>query len=983
MPQAEKREIRVFISSTFRDMQAERNYLIKFIFPQLRKLCEQRDVSWHEVDLRWGITDEQFAEGQVLPICLEEIQRCRPYFIGLLGERYGWIPTSIAHELLEREPWLEEYQNRSVTELEILHGVLNNPEMSDRVLFYFRDPEFIKTISPDRLQDFIEVPWRVEIEEYGMDAARKRVDERNKKLQMLKQRIRESRLPLRENYIDTHQLGEWLLQDMRAIIDHLFPEGSQLNSLQKEALEHEAFEANRAELYIGGAHYFSILDKHAESGKYPLIVLGESGSGKSALLANWAIKYRVEHPDEFVLTHFIGATAGSVDWVTMLRRIMIELKVRFNLQGEIPDTPEELRTDFTNWLQKASEKGKTVLILDALNQLEDRQGAQELLWFPKNFPVNFKIVCSTLPGKSLLTIRKQNWPELEVKPLNLEERKQLICNYLAQYAKQLSPLQIKRITEDRQSANPLALRILLDELRQFGIYEKVDDFIERFLKVDSIQEMFDLLLERCESDFEIERPGLVRDALSYIWTSKQGLSETELLDLLGNQGQSIPQRIWSPLYLALEKSFINRRGLLGFYHDYLRQAVEYRYLENEDAKQEVHTYLANYFKSLEGFPIRKIEELPWQLANGKKWERLADLLADWLFFDTTWQYDHLAIQRYWAQLEANSTYRMIDVYRSVIEEHGNNLYHIKNVADLLGDTYYHEEATNLRKYLLGQQRGQINPVELANSLNATGISQKNTGDLEGAMKSYKEAEAIFRNLDMQELLPTVLGNQGNILRRQKKFSEALAIHQEAIQICRKFNLRYGLLTNLNALALVYSDLEKNEKALECLKEQEIICRETGERIGLAAAISNQTYILEKLWLTEPEELLTLCREEVEIYKELGVLPKLEDAMRKQVRYLHRQVRILYNRSFSQKVKRDLEKIIELYDEEENILEELNDVKGVLITQSNRAVVLAALGQKNAILIVEKAYTEAVKRNLIDAKQQIKQNWDLTVSMLDK
>ena len=53
------RSIRVFVSSTCRDMQAERDYLVKFIFPQLRKLCESRGVTWGEVDLRWGVTDEQ------------------------------------------------------------------------------------------------------------------------------------------------------------------------------------------------------------------------------------------------------------------------------------------------------------------------------------------------------------------------------------------------------------------------------------------------------------------------------------------------------------------------------------------------------------------------------------------------------------------------------------------------------------------------------------------------------------------------------------------------------------------------------------------------------------------------------------------------------------------------------------------------------------------------------------------------------------
>jgi hypothetical protein len=123
---SEQREIRVFISSTFRDMQEEREELVKQIFPQLRRLCESRGVAWGEVDLRWGVPDEAKAEGKVLPLCLAEIERCRPYFIGLLGERYGWVPEEIPPELLEAHPWLNEHRKQSVTALEILHGVLRN-----------------------------------------------------------------------------------------------------------------------------------------------------------------------------------------------------------------------------------------------------------------------------------------------------------------------------------------------------------------------------------------------------------------------------------------------------------------------------------------------------------------------------------------------------------------------------------------------------------------------------------------------------------------------------------------------------------------------------------------------------------------------------------------------------------------------------------------------------------------------------------------
>ena len=89
---ANTRTIRVFVSSTFRDMQEERDELVKHVFPKLRKRCAERGVTWGDVDLRWGIPDEE--KGEVLSTCLAEIERCRPYFIGLLGERYGWVPES-------------------------------------------------------------------------------------------------------------------------------------------------------------------------------------------------------------------------------------------------------------------------------------------------------------------------------------------------------------------------------------------------------------------------------------------------------------------------------------------------------------------------------------------------------------------------------------------------------------------------------------------------------------------------------------------------------------------------------------------------------------------------------------------------------------------------------------------------------------------------------------------------------------------------
>jgi hypothetical protein len=95
MSASTSRLVRVFISSTFRDFMGERDELVKRIFPELRRRCKSRFVELLEVDLRWGITEEQSKSGETLRICLQEIDRCRPsapvFFIGMLGERYGWI----------------------------------------------------------------------------------------------------------------------------------------------------------------------------------------------------------------------------------------------------------------------------------------------------------------------------------------------------------------------------------------------------------------------------------------------------------------------------------------------------------------------------------------------------------------------------------------------------------------------------------------------------------------------------------------------------------------------------------------------------------------------------------------------------------------------------------------------------------------------------------------------------------------------------
>ena len=83
--------VRVFISSTFRDMQAERDHLVRVVFPELRERLYHHRIYLEEIDLRWGITKEQSENEQTLELCLNTIDECRPFFLGILGDRYGAI----------------------------------------------------------------------------------------------------------------------------------------------------------------------------------------------------------------------------------------------------------------------------------------------------------------------------------------------------------------------------------------------------------------------------------------------------------------------------------------------------------------------------------------------------------------------------------------------------------------------------------------------------------------------------------------------------------------------------------------------------------------------------------------------------------------------------------------------------------------------------------------------------------------------------
>lgn len=865
-PGAGARVVRVFVSSTFRDMGAERDELVKWTFPALRRLCESRGVTWGEVDLRWGVTDEQKAEGQVLPICLAEIRGCRPYFLGLMGERYGWVPDALDPAVIEQEPWISEHAGRSVTELEILHGVLNDPSMADHAFFYLRDPAYVEGKPPERYR---EVPAPEEIASVGPQEAERRAGERQAKLADLKERVRASGLPVREDYPDPLALGALVLADLSAVIDRLYPAGSEPNPLEREAAEHEAFAHSRGGVYIGRRDYFDRLDAHAASDDPPLVVVGESGSGKSALLSNWVLRHRAANPDDVVLLHFIGASPASTDWTAMVRRIVGELSRRLGFEMEIPEKPDALRLAFANTLHMAAARGRVVLVLDALDQLEDREGALDLTWIPPAVPANVRLVLSTLPGRSLAEIERRAYPTLAIAPLEPAERERLVVDYLASYSRALDLAPRQRIASSPQCANPLYLRALLDELRMWGEHETLPAGIEYYLAAPTVDSLHELILERYETDYERDRPHLVRDAFSLLWAARHGLSETELLDLLGADGEPLPRAHWSPLFLAAESALTSRSGLLGFFHDYLRAAVEHRYLRDERAKGAAHLRLADYFAARE-VGSRKIDELPWQLAEAGSWAGLKALLADVGFFARAWRRDECEIEAAWARVAAQSPVRLADAYRIAFEDDDLDWDVVWDIDTLLGGTGELDAAAQLAERLSDRARHAGDQAALAKALarRADLLSLRWQGQ-SSAMDLQREVERLCRDTGDRAGLCVSLVSQtalllAGTLAGSYTASEVLRRCDDAHELCVEVGYDSGRARVLLHRAQALSLQGKPAEAQVALAESERISRSIGDRLMTAFALGARAKIVREAGHLDAaagliDEAIDVCR----------------------------------------------------------------------------------------------------------------------------
>ena len=643
----------VYVTSTFRDMQAEREYLRTSVFPELESRLQERHHRLEPIDLRSGAEtgaadDEQSKELLALGVCLVEINRARPLQIVLIGGHYGWVPPEErARAAVEEVGFQTDVAGKSIVALEIEFGLRGEPDCPQRCFFYFREPLDCDRMPRDVAADYSGDPHADKLAELKQRIEREMPD-----------RVRHYRAEWDDQNNTVTGLDDWgrmVLEDLWQALDEQTRSYADLpppTCEQEQDWLLDRFVEARERGFVGRAELTEQLLGLARSpagqgNTWGTCVTGMPGAGKSALFAH--LHRALEQEDVILLAHAAGISVPSIRVDSILRGWTLKLARALQVDAPISDTPtsREVEGAFVELLSRATEKRRVVLLVDALNRLEPTPRAQQLAWLPEPWPENARLIVTTVSGTASAALERRAGVELvPLAPLGAEEARQIAEAVCSRYRRQVRPevleaLLSKRLPGGLPSAGlPLWLESAVQELLLLDFddvaraggdaagtpQERLDQLI-----LDTVQKLpsdadalYGWLLERNQ---EVLGTGFVCGFANLIAASRSGLRESDLEVLLPKVARlfapTAPRRPWDALNFALLRrafrAHLVRQGADGgwdFCHAQIREAIRRRYLRDPQLVHRLQTSIAYHLKSLPtSDPLRRTELMVHLIAS--------------------------------------------------------------------------------------------------------------------------------------------------------------------------------------------------------------------------------------------------------------------------------------------------------------------------------------------------------------------------------
>jgi WD40 repeat protein len=403
--------------------------------------------------------------------------------------------------------------------------------------------------------------------------------------------------------------------------------------------------------------------------RHAFVIHGASGSGKTYLMAEAAEKEaraltlsaNAFTSGNAVIVRFLGTSPSSSNLTALLASLCSQLHSISPNAARLPTSDDEdsvfeededssddasgfPRSDDVEKLKeyfqramKTWQKGRLTVFLDSLDQLDDTCGGRKLGWLPTHdLSPNVRLVISTLPdevasadGKpfACLSILQKRYigslsdsAMAEVQPV--DNVRSLLLHLLKLRQHKLSDAQLQvleaAIKLSPRTQTPLVVTILAV---RFGDWPSHQDFPpdnknpdgSLFIDTSSVRALIIQDFKSFEAKHGIE---LVRAALSFVTLAKDGVSETELSEILSLDDDVLASvyEWWVPpvrtlptnpltMLLADLKPYLTMRGaasgsgglMIRWYHRQFWEAAEEYFLRDVAERRRRHAQLAQFF----------------------------------------------------------------------------------------------------------------------------------------------------------------------------------------------------------------------------------------------------------------------------------------------------------------------------------------------------------------------------------------------------
>lgn len=836
-----KRIVKVFVSSTFREMISERDEIQQIVFTKIRFWARKLGILVCPIDLRWGITEEDILEGKLAEQCEEAIEFCEPYFIALLGKTYGTDSKKVLGNVGK------DYYGKSVTDYEITKGVLE--KKNSKALIY-------------RLT---------------YSNARENIIKRSKLNKLLKNISQDNEI-IDINLYD--RLVSTMINDLKKMLEADFAEDYYHDNYTKDNFFVKSCYYSQYYNTFFSTNYYGNYFKN-ESKK--VLVDCKEKASISVFLYNYAFSYLKEEKNTRILYHDFCVSVYNRNYEGFLKHLVdffsTETNIYYYSSGNIIDDASSAMASMANINQKY------VFIIDALYLLDKIEADKIVNFFLGKEWENIYVYFSSYEG---IDFFKQEFETIYVRELTNSEARCYIEGFLHEYKKDNNYELTYQIVEKIMQSNSFDvsfLQLVLNEVLMKGCpSDKILHEIDGIISANNIDEIASIIIKRLNEKVTTVHDDIIIDICALIATSEHCLLLQDIQYILQKMGYSL--QIISEGLELLNDLLIICDNMYRFRFEQIRDAIKRMY--NNRVYEIESKYYYEYLKESKKTMHILIELLGYYRRKDDIKKAIDTVFDESVFFmlyhenmallysitNNNQQYSSTCIVKLAEKISEKPTFINILIEFTI----NSGLYAVATIIIdrfmekypqicLLKKAYLEREKANYSEAICLLERyivtfSDASEQELVTAYDYLAYCYGKVNEDNKAIQFSKSAIELRRKyLGRLEFdLPVSLNSLAYTYFKQKRYEDAVMLYEEACNI----RIRYlgtkhpRVAANINNKGKVYLRKKQFGKAMECFSTSYKILIETIGASHIYTLICKMNCIMTELVLEKksPEELLS-------------------------------------------------------------------------------------------------------------------------------